>query len=180
MRAPASNSLRKTSDLCHECDSGCGEPAAAGEVPAAVRHSANSGSKYASSSSSPTGKQRARLRFCCRSYCKPVLCPYFPHGPKHRSWTFPSLPYRILLSNLLFMKTSSPRRVRILPVVYPLCGCTYTRRHKRNGRGEFTKLFTINEKNNACQEHHRKCLSAAATSGSAPVCRCRQDWAPVL
>jgi hypothetical protein len=90
------------------------------------------------------GKQRARLRSCCRSYCKPLPCPCSLHGPKRRSWTFPSPPYRILLSILLFMKTRFPSScTHSFPVLYPLYDCTTECRHKRNARGNATKLFMI-------------------------------------
>jgi hypothetical protein len=129
-----------------------GNPAAAGYFTSRSRQPANSGSKYASFSSSPMGKRRARLRSCCRSYCKPPPCSCFLHGPRHRSWTFPSPPYRILLSILLFMKTRfSSSCTHSFPVLYPLHDCTTECRHKRNARGNVTKLFNINQKKTTCQ-----------------------------
>jgi hypothetical protein len=106
--------------------------------------STSSGSKCVSFSSFPLGKRRARLRSCCRSYCKPLPCPCSLHGPRRPSWTFPSPPYRILLSILLFMKTRFPSScAHNFPVLYPLYDCTTECRHKRNARGNATKLFMI-------------------------------------
>jgi hypothetical protein len=133
-----------------------GKPAAAGYFTSRSRQPANSDSKCASFSSSPMGKRRARLRSCCRSYCKPLPCPCFLHGPRHRSWTFPSPPYRVLLSILLFMKTRfSSSCTHSFPVLYPLHDCTTECRHKRNARGNVTKLFKITQEKTVCQGKSR-------------------------
>jgi hypothetical protein len=130
-----------------------GKSAAAGHFTRRSRQSTNSGSKCASFSSFPMGKRRARLRSCCRSYCKPLPCPCFLLGLRRRSWTFPSPPYRILLSILLFMKTRFPSScTHRFPVLYPLHDCTTECRHKRNARGNATKLFRIIQKKCICQE----------------------------